>query len=132
VTSVRRGAAIELFLERLDEDASEVVWLAALALLERTLSEARRTSPSRWRHYPAGELRRLRDEIASALSMARFAVALAEESSELDQELAEATEAGLEEQLRQRLRAGTIQAERTRLARPHGNGSGSSGLGGHV
>lgn len=110
-------AGIEAFLARHGDDAAEVTWWAALSLLERAAINAREGRWGPWRFYPAGQLRRLRRDIAQALELARLAVALQEEENnaerQLDVELREhAAEAG-----RQRRRAGTLAAEEARLAK---------------
>src|SRR3972149_8707621 len=73
------------FLERHADRAASTAWVAALAMIEAACQEARERSHSRWRYYPAGELRRLRRDLAAALELARFAVALAEEERSLTQ-----------------------------------------------
>lgn len=104
------------FLERRGDRAAEVVWEAALVMVARAAEEAREGHWGRWRHYPSGELRRLRRDLAEALELARLAVALREEehnrSAELDAELA--TQAA--EAARRRRREQTLPAERARLA----------------
>lgn len=122
-SSGRKGSALSAvegiagFVSRRGDRAAEVVWDAALAMLERAFRDARESSESRWRWYPRGELRRLRRDVAEALELARLAVALREEeqeqSRELDEELTRtAAEAG-----KARRRAQTLPAERARLAK---------------
>jgi hypothetical protein len=98
-------------------DAPEVLWLAAVAMLERATAEAREAKWSRFRYYPAGELRRLRRSLSEGVRLARLAVAIQEDENDrnraLDVELAEAAaEVG-----RARRRAQTLPAEQARLAR---------------
>jgi len=110
---VRQG--LEAFLERHGDRAAETLWWSALAILDRAVEDAAEGKWGRWRFYPAGELRRLRRDLAEGLELARLAVALQEEENEsraeLDAELREAAaEAG-----RKRRRQGTLEAERVRL-----------------
>jgi hypothetical protein len=102
------------FLEDVD-DAPEVVWDAALAMVERAVSEARARSSSQWRYHAPGELRRLRRRVGAAMRLARLAAALQEAAQaherDLDRELREqAAQAAAE-----RRRAQTLPAERARL-----------------
>lgn len=116
--AVRPTAAdLDRFFEQYDGDAAEIIWTAALGMIEKAVIEARQTSSSRWRYFPGGELRRLRDELASALSLARFAAALEEDANERERKLAAGSEAALDEELRRRRRSGTEQAERVRTGR---------------
>lgn len=107
------AAALVRYLENVD-DAPEVVYLAAVAMLERAVTEAREFRPSQWRYYPRGQLRRLRRNVAQGLALARVAVNLQEAQNdagrELDRELREqAAEAG-----RRRRREQTLPAEEAR------------------
>jgi hypothetical protein len=106
---------LEAFIERYGSEAPEVVWQAALALLERTATGARVAAASRWSYYPQGELRRLRHELAGAMMLARLAVALQEEENSLDRELVTRARDVAEEQRQREKRAMTIEAERARL-----------------
>lgn len=98
-------------------DAPEVVWAASLAMLERALLEAREARYGRFRVYPAGQLRRLRTDVAAAMKLARLGVAMQEAETERDRELdadlhARAVAAGAA-----RRRAQTLPAELARLAK---------------
>lgn len=66
------------FLERRGVESAEVAWEVALAWLERAAAEAREGRHGRWKHWPVGELRRLRYQVARAMEVARFAVSLQE------------------------------------------------------
>jgi hypothetical protein len=128
--SARRGLAA--FVERRGDRSAEVVWSAALAMLERACADARECSSSRWRWYPAGELRRLRRDVAEGLELARLAVALQEEDAEQRRELDRDLAAAAAEAGRARRRAQTLPAERARLANAEarktaGNSSRNSG-----
>lgn len=105
------------FVERRGDRAAEVVWDAALVMVERAAVEARQGRHGRWRSHPKGELRRLRNDLAEALELARLAVHLQEEDElqtrELDLDLAAAAAAvGAA-----RRRAQTLPAERARLSK---------------
>jgi len=104
------------FLERHADRAASTAWVAALAMIEAACQEARERSHSRWRYYPAGELRRLRRDLAAALELARFAVALAEEERTLTETLERDARAERDQAGRQARRAQTLPAELARLA----------------
>ena len=70
------------YLERRGDRAAEVLWDAALAMVNCATEEAGRGGSLRWRSYPRGELRRLRRDLAEALELARLAVAIREEDEE--------------------------------------------------
>ncbi len=110
-------AALAAFLDHHGDRAGEAAWLAGLAMIERVGVEAREGIYGRWRHYPAGELRRVRRDVAAALSILRVAVSLQEAENanmrELTTDLAQraATVAA------ERRRDQTREAERVRLLR---------------
>jgi len=97
-------------------DAPEVLWAAGLAMIERAVSEAKEARYGRFRHYPAGQLRRLRRDLSDGLKLSRLAVVLQEadtaRGAELDAELhaAAAAAAGAA-----RRRAQTMPAQLARL-----------------
>lgn len=96
-------------------DAPEVIWAASIAMLRRATSEAEEARFGRFRFYPEGQLRRLREDIARGLKLARLAsamqVAESARGAELDQELHDqAVEAA-----RSRRRAQTLPAQLARL-----------------
>lgn len=105
------------FVERRGDRAAEVVWDAALVMLERACADAREAQSARWRSWPRGELRRLRRDLAEGLELARLAVALQEEDHEqgreMDRDLVELAAAAGKAQRR----AQTLPAERARLAK---------------
>lgn len=104
-----------MFVERYGEDAAEATWWAALAMLERATTLAREGQFGRWRHYPRGELRRLRRDVSRALLLARCAVDLQDESNETYRELTEDLRAEASRAAAARRRAQTLPAERARL-----------------
>lgn len=104
------------FLDRYAEDSAEVAWTAATALLERAATCAREGNFGRFRYYPAGELRRLRRDVAVALALARFAVAMQEEENEAKRDLTRELYEAAEDAGRRRRRQGTLAAEQARLA----------------
>lgn len=94
-------------------DLPEILWTSSLVMMENAIGRTRNWHW--WRSYPTGELRRLRERMAHALMLARFAADLQEAENaherELDRELREAAaDAG-----RKRRRAQTLPAERARL-----------------
>lgn len=113
--SPRRVDGLETFLDRFGTEAPEVIWTAALAWLERAAHDARNVASSRWRHYPDGEIRRLRGEIAGALMLARLAGALQEEENTRERELVREMRRSAEEQRRQTKLEGTTEATRTNV-----------------
>lgn len=105
------------FVERFGEQASEVIWLAACAWLERAGMKGRETISNRFHWYPDGELKQLRREIAGALALAHLACTLKAEDNDL---VAALTRPAREEAARQgaaRRRAQTLPAEHARLAK---------------
>lgn len=104
---------LQAFLERYSE-APEVMWTAAVAWIERAAADARAASGRRWRHYPQGEIRRLRRELAGALMLARLAAAMQEEENSLERELLAGARAAGEEQRRRSKREQTRAAEKAR------------------
>jgi hypothetical protein len=99
------------------EDAADAAWTSALALLERAAQRAREGRHGRWAHYPDGDLRRLRRDVAQALWMARTAAVLQSESNDLVSELNKPVRAMVERDRQAQRRAGTVEAERVRLLR---------------
>lgn len=122
--SARRVDGLQGFIDRYGSEAPEVIWTAALAWLERAAGDARNVASGRWRYYPRGEVRRLRDEIAGALMLARLAAALQEEENSRERQLVHELQDANEQQRRARKRAGTRAAERARLERPRRVGGG--------
>lgn len=110
--SAKRG--LDAFLARYGSEAPEVIWTAALAWIERVVGEARAQAGHRWHHYPDGEIRRLRRELAGALMLARLAAALQEEDNSLERELLLQAHAAADEERGQEKRA-ALEAERARL-----------------
>jgi hypothetical protein len=98
-------------------DAPEVIWIAALAMMERALEEGREARHGRFRVYARGQLRRLRRDVAQAMLLARLAVEMQEASEQQDREVMEDLRAAREEEGRARRRAQTLPAELARLAR---------------
>lgn len=103
------------FVERLGDQAAEITWEASLAMIERAARDAREAKWARFRWFPSGELRRLRRDLAHALELARFAVAMQEDETELVRELMADARAQAEEAGRRRRREQTMEAERVRL-----------------
>lgn len=109
------AGGLEGFFERVGDEAAEVAWEAALAWAERSVRDARAGNFGRFRWYPSGELRRLRRDLAHALELARFAVALQEEENDVLRALTRQAREALEEAEKARRRNGTREAERVRL-----------------
>ena len=76
--------AADSLLEFLTEggDAPEVLWEAALAIIERAVAEAREARFGRFRYNPAGQLRRLVEEMARGERLAGLARAMVEAENE--------------------------------------------------
>jgi hypothetical protein len=70
-------------------DAPEVMWAAAIAMMRRATAEAEEARYGRFRHYPQGQLRRLREDVARGMKLARLAAALQEADDERGRELHE-------------------------------------------
>jgi hypothetical protein len=105
------------FVERFGDDAGEALWYAGLALLDQAVKRGQEGAYGRFRHFPGGELRRLRKDLARGLSMCRESCTLQDlvngELRELTRDLDEqAQEAG-----RRRRREQTWPAEQARLER---------------
>jgi hypothetical protein len=111
------GDAFALFLDRAGERAAEVVWQAALVWIRRAADEALEAAGSRFRSFPAGELRRLRYDLAEAMQLARLAAALASDEADRRYELTHELHEAAAEASRRRRRRGTLEAERVRLLR---------------
>jgi hypothetical protein len=78
-TMKRQGSGgVPGLLERRGAETAEVAWELALTWLERAAARGRDGRHGRWRHWPIGELRTLRYEVARAMELARFAVTLQE------------------------------------------------------
>lgn len=56
--------------------------MAGIAMLEQAAVRAREGVWGRWKHYPRGEVRRLRRDVARALRLIHEAVLLQEQVSE--------------------------------------------------
>lgn len=114
-----RGIAAAGLLRFLEEttDAPEVLWFAGLAMIERAVSAAREAGYSRFRHYPAGELRRLERDTAAGFELLDLAVELQTAEDEQERELVAELQAAAAEQGRRRRRAQTLPAEQARLAK---------------
>ncbi len=111
--TAKRG--LQAFVDRYGTEAPEAIWTAALALLEKAATDARAVSGNRWRHYPQGEIRRLRRELAGAMMLARLAAALQEEENLAESELVRAARDAAETQRKADGRARTAAAQRARL-----------------
>lgn len=96
-------------------DAPDVIWSAALAHLERALNDAKEASHGRFRHYPEGQLRKLREGTAQSMKLARLAVAMLEAEREQTRELDEELRERAEEAARAAGRAQTLPAQLARL-----------------
>lgn len=68
------AAGLVRFLEETYE-APEVLWAAGLALIDRATEEGREARHGRFRVHPAGQLRRLRRDLAGGLRLCRFGLA---------------------------------------------------------
>lgn len=105
------------FVERFGDDAGEALFMAGLAMLDQALARAREGTYGRFRHYPRGELRRLRKDVSRGLTMCRQAAKLQDlvndELYSLTHDLNEAARAAGA----RRRRAGTLAAEDARLAK---------------
>jgi hypothetical protein len=103
------------FVEHFGDEAAEVIWLAACSWLERSAALARDTLDNRFRWYPAGELHRLRREIAAALQLARFACAVQSEENDMYAALMRPIREEAAAKAKAKRRDGTREAERVRL-----------------
>jgi len=101
-------------------DAPEVMWSAAIAMLRRATTEAEEARFGRFRSYPQGQLRRLREDVANGLKLARLAVALQEAEAEQGRELAEELHEQAVAAGRARRRAQTLPAELARVRKGRG------------
>ena len=110
------GDEFAAFVERFGDEAAEVIWLAACAWLERSAALARDTLDNRFRWYPAGELHRLRREIAAALQLARFAAGVQAEENDMLAALMRPIREEAAAEGKARRRAMTLPAEEARLA----------------
>jgi hypothetical protein len=115
------AAVLLQFLEEVG-DAPEVIWAAAVAVMRRALGEAEEARFGRFRHYPQGQLRRLRSDVSRALKLARLAVDMQEAETERDRELtvdlhAQAAAAGAAARRAQTLPAQLARLEKQRRAR---------------
>jgi hypothetical protein len=114
----------ELFERSRSQELPEMLWTAAMAMMERS------SSGTRWawfRNEPAIELRRLRRELAEAMALARFAASLqdAHQAGELESSRP-AREADAEDALARR-RAQTLPAVIARRARKAARDEGRDG-----
>lgn len=113
----RRGQDdLEAWIERDAGAASEGLWLAALALIERAAADER-ARLGQWRHWPRGRVRRLRRDLAHALELARIALALEEAEQARADELAAELRAAAAEAGKRRRREQTLPAEDARRRR---------------
>lgn len=110
-------AALTKLLELYADRAGEAAWLAGLSMLERAGIESREGIYGRWRHYPRGELRRVRREVSAALQLLRVAVALQEAENASLRALNDDLHARAQAKARKTRRHGTREAERVRLLR---------------
>lgn len=85
----RSEEGIAGFLERHGRDVPEILYVAGLAWLEQAAREAREASLARWRHYPRGELRRIRRDVARALRLLDLAVSAQEDENARTRTLAQ-------------------------------------------
>lgn len=113
----RPGFGLEL-LDRFGDDAGEALWQAGLAMLEQAAVRGREGAWGRYQHFPAGELRRLRRDVARALLLCRQATIL---QAQVSAELRALTRPDLAGDLLERLpkqrripKQGTIPSRRTR------------------
>ena len=106
-------------LERwIDHDAgqaSEALWLAALAMIEQT-GATERTRMGQWTHWPRGRVRRLRRDLAHALALARIALELAEAEQAIGDKLADELAQARAQAGAERRRLQTRPAEDARTA----------------
>jgi hypothetical protein len=95
------------FVDRYGDEAAEVAWMAGLAWLERAADSAREGKWGRFRHYPGGELRRLRLDVSRALQLCR--------DNDLMRALTQEARAAVAASGKARRREQTREAERVRL-----------------
>jgi hypothetical protein len=108
---------LERFGARHGDEVGEIVWAAAIGLLEQAAGTAREGTWCRWRTYPRGELRRLRSNVSRALALARLAVALQDESDAATGDLAEDLRQAAAYAASRAGRARTLDAEYVRVAK---------------
>lgn len=110
-------AAARSLLDFLAEvgDAPEVVWAAAIAMLRRATNEAEEARWGRFRAFPEGQVRRLREDVARAMKLARLAQAMQTADCERDRELHEDLHRQAVAAGRARRRAQTLPAQIARL-----------------
>jgi hypothetical protein len=96
-------------------DAPEVIWAAAIAMLRRATGEAEEGRFGRFRSSPEVQLRRLREDLARGLKLARLAAAMQEAYIERDHELADDLHAQAVAAGSARRRAQTLPAQLARL-----------------
>lgn len=98
------------------DETAEIVWAAALTMLEQAAQRAGEGTWGRWRNFPRGELRHLRTDVARALSLARLAVALEAEASSAGADMAEELHRAARAAAARAGRERTLDAEYVRLA----------------
>lgn len=108
---------LERFGARYGDEVANVVWTAALGMLEQAAAAAREGIWGRWRTYPRGELKRLRRDVARGLALARLAVALQDEADASDRDLAEDLRRAAALTASRSGRERTLDAEYVRIAK---------------
>lgn len=117
-----RQVALNLagFVDRYRDDLPEVLWTASLTMIDRATERTREWRW--WRAHPDAELRRLRERLAEALSLARYAAALQEAENGAEHDLERDLREHAAEVGRAARRAQTLPAERARLAKKRRDG----------
>lgn len=108
---------LERFGARYGDETAEIIWAAALSMLEQAARRAGEGTWGRWRNFPSGELRRLRRDVARALALARLAVALEAEEVAAGADLAEDLRRAASRAAARAGREQTLDAEYVRLAK---------------
>lgn len=97
-------------------DGPEVLWSAALAIVRSVAADGEEARWSRFRHYPQGQVRHLREGLDRALELAELAAQWQEQIDRRDADLTAELREAAAEAGRKRRRAQTLPAERARLA----------------
>jgi len=103
------------FVDRFGEEAGEALFMAGVAMLEQAVARAREGVYGRWKYFPAGEVRKLRRDVARALRLVHEAQRVQDLVNEELRELSRPIDEMLLERARAERRAGTREAERVRL-----------------
>jgi hypothetical protein len=104
------------FVDRFGDDAGEALFMAGIAMIEQAVNRAREGVYGRWRYFPGGEVRKLRQQIARGLRLVHEAQLLQDHVNDELRALTQPIDELLADRAREKRRAGTREAERVRLA----------------